>query len=156
MLREAQAALVHGWNQQQALQRAQAAVATGLDPRQYGSPLPGSTVTTVTNNSGGGIVKGLLLGAATLAAGGGTAGALFSSLRPTPPAAAIVAPAKNTVQQLLDAVYERQEPDGSWRPLRLSDKSRREIVEAARRGANDEELRRLAADLFKAEQGGHR
>ena len=124
MLRALQAVLAHGYNQQQAMQRAVQAKAQGLDPTQYGSVLPGSTITTNTTNNtdnGTGIVKGSLLTAALLAAGGGGAYLLSTPVVPKqdPPARIEKAdPVVITKDAAYDAVYEVKQPDGTWKQVK--------------------------------------
>ncbi len=87
-------------------------------------PYPGAvsgSANTTTNNSSGGWLKGALL-ASLLLAGGGAAGLGVSALTTassaptvtpaTPPAAS--SPAGKKYQ----AIYEQQQPDGSWKTIK--------------------------------------
>jgi hypothetical protein len=111
--------LIHGLNQQGALQRAASAKALGLDPAAYGTVYPGSTVTNTTNNTGGGYLKGALLAVVLLAAGGATAAGLLRCLPPRPgapaPPAATAAP--STRSGAWDVITEEQQPDGTWKQI---------------------------------------
>lgn len=90
---------------------------------------PGATVdsnkpTTTINHNAGGLLKGLLLGASLLA--GGTAGgvALLGGGKPvqTPVPTPVVTPAVPATPTRpadhWDAVYEVQQPDGTWKEVR--------------------------------------
>ena len=115
MLRNLQTLLVHGHNQQQALQRAVQAQAQGLDPVAYGTPFPGAnvTTTTTTNNSGGGFVKGAVLAAVLTAAGGAATWGLSQGALPALPAGKLPV-VKEGKAPSYDAIYEEQQPDGTW------------------------------------------
>jgi hypothetical protein len=130
--------LIYGQNQQTALTRAATAKANGLDPNIYGLPMPGSTVTNTTTNTGGGLLKGALLSAGMLASGaaatvGGqklvapptvnvpaivaTAPATLFPPAPTAPVATSPAPVAPATPAW-DAIYEEQQPDGTWKQIK--------------------------------------
>lgn len=117
MLKNMWALVAHGHNQQQALERAAQAQALGLDAAKYGAPFPGAQVNmTTTHNTTGGWLKGALLGASLLAAGVGAGLVANGALKPTAPAATpAVEPA---AIDGWDAIYEEQQPDGSWKQIR--------------------------------------
>lgn len=123
MLRAFQALLFHGANQQQALQRAVQARAQGLPPEQYGTPLPGTTHNTyhVTESSeSGGWVKGAILTALLLGASGMGAWVLVRGTQAPQPSQAPAPPAVPPAARegAWDALYEEQQPDGSWKLLK--------------------------------------
>lgn len=135
MLKELGALVAHNLNQQQAMQRAAQAQAQGLSPEEYGTVFPGSTVTTTnnttTNNGNGGWLKGALVSAAMLAGGGTGAAVLMSTRTPEPavspaqatPATPTKPPAPKVItlpgkDQQYDAIYEVQQPDGSWKQVK--------------------------------------
>lgn len=127
MLRALQALLVHERNQQGALHRAMQAKHMGVEsPEQYAATFPGSTVTTnntTTHNSGGGWLKGSLLSAALLTAGGGAALGLRGNAEPrtggeAPPAATAPPATPPARGKEWDALYEVQQPDGSWKQVK--------------------------------------
>jgi hypothetical protein len=103
--------LIHNQNQVTAMTRAAAAKAQGLDPALYGTPLPGSNVTTTTNHSGMGWLPATVLTLGSLLAGGVTASALMRTT-PSPPANSVPA-AKSWI-----GVYEQQQPDGTWKEVK--------------------------------------
>lgn len=115
--------LAHEFNQQGAMQRAGVARAQGLDPAQFGTVYPGSTVTTTTNNRpGASWLPGTLIGAALLTAG--AIGLPLLQPRPaqpppaastvqTPSAPSPVVPAKGPPAGLW--IQETQQPDGTWK-----------------------------------------
>jgi len=126
--------LIHHQNQSEAMLRASAAKAHGLDPTSFGTPFPGGTVSnTTTNNTkagGWGWLFGPILGAGLLAAGGSAA---LTMAKPTPtPAAPMVSssptttpttsatssPASPQAERHWDAITEELQPDGTWKQIR--------------------------------------
>lgn len=102
------------FTEKQRIQRAAMATGLGMNPEQYARPFPGSN-TTVTNyhQSGGGNAGKILTTAALVAAGLGGGWMIGNTMRPTTPAATLTVPAEE-----LEAVYEEQQPDGSWKEVR--------------------------------------
>lgn len=109
--------LIHNQNQAAAMTRAAAAQGLGLDPATFGTPFPGSTITT-TNNQTAGWLKGALLGAGLLA--GGSAAGLGAAKALTQPAAVQTTPQPipSAPGQAWDAITEEQQPDGSWKQIK--------------------------------------
>jgi hypothetical protein len=108
--------LIHGQNQQTAMMRAAAAKAQGLDPSIYGTPLPGSTVTTTNNVRGGwGWLPAVALGACVAAAG--VLGGLQLAPKPSPAPAPVLGGPGATGGALYDEVSQEQQPDGSWKEV---------------------------------------
>ena len=134
MLKNFQALLAHERNQQGAMQRAAQAQAQGLDPAAFATPFPGAHITnTTTTNTGGGILKGALI-AALMAVGGGAATwgllsggpavkapveheAKLKPFVPQPPTKTTPSPSPSS-PSLYDAVYEEQQPDGTWKEIK--------------------------------------
>jgi hypothetical protein len=128
--------VAHNMNQNTAMERAAVASAQGLDPKAYATPFPGetsnatttTTTTTINNNGSSGMLKGSILAATLLTLGGAGAYSLNNMRKPEekPPIVSPQTDAKpaETVKvkplgdQEYDAVYEVQQPDGSWKEVK--------------------------------------
>lgn len=108
--------LIHNQNQQTAMMRAAAAKAQGLDPKVYGTPLPGSNIDTTVNYHGGGWLKGAILAVALLTGGGLGILGLLKCLSPAAPA---ICPTQQTItRQAWDGVWETLGDDGQWHEMK--------------------------------------
>ncbi len=106
--------LIHGLNQHQALQRATVAKMQGLDPKEFGTVFPGSTVTTTNNiRPTIGWLLGPILG--VLLAATGAAGLYLLTHQA---GKVLPQPAAAGETEKWDAIYEEQQPDGSWKTIR--------------------------------------
>jgi len=100
------------FSEKQRIQRAAMATGLGMNPEQYARPFPGSNTTVTNYHQSGGNGTKILTTLALLTAGLGGGWLIGNSLRPE----TAVAPV--TASEELEAVYEEQQPDGSWKEVK--------------------------------------
>lgn len=113
----------HNHAEQLRIQREVQRKTLGIQQQDY--PYPGAVTSsnnpTTVYNTGAGYVKGALLASALLMGGGAATIGLMQGRTPSAPAVGPVVPAtpmSPTKGQDFDAVYEEQQPDGSWKEIR--------------------------------------